>query len=194
MNQSLKPGDLPAIFTSAEAKAQGVSNRRLYRWRDEGAIEQIGRGLFRQKGGQGDPDLIEISARAPLGTLCLVTALARHGLTDEIPRAIDVALPRKQRPPRTAAPVVWHRFDEATFHLDRSTIVVARGYRLGIYGPTRSVIDAFRLRHLEGHEQAVEALRRWLRLPKSQPARLLTMLKKFPSTEKSIRATLEILL
>jgi hypothetical protein len=41
-----------------------------------------------------DLDLLLVAERAPLGTLCLTSALARHELTDEIPSACDIALPR----------------------------------------------------------------------------------------------------
>jgi hypothetical protein len=48
-----------------------------------------------------------VAYRAPRGTLCLVIALARHGLTDIIPPRIDIALPRGSRIPalRTAIDV-----------------------------------------------------------------------------------------
>ena len=36
--------DLPPIFTHAEARARGVSDRSLYRWRDRGRVEQSAAG------------------------------------------------------------------------------------------------------------------------------------------------------
>lgn len=185
---------LPVVFTHADAHRRGVSTRQVYSWRDDGLIEPLGRGLFLQAGTKGDPDLIEIAARAPGATLCLGSALARHGLSDEIPDSIHAAIPRSRRPPATAAPVTWHRFDEATIHIDREEFEVADGYTLGVYGPTRSVIDTFRLRHIEGQEIAIEALRRWLRRGGNQPSKLLAMLRHFPTAEKAVRAALEVLL
>ena len=43
--------------------------------------------------------MLETAQRAPRGALCLITALARHGLTDMIPPRIDIALPRGSRVP-----------------------------------------------------------------------------------------------
>src|SRR5690606_13196895 len=100
-------------------------------------------------------------------------ALAHHDLTDVIPSEIDVALPRSRRPPRVRAPVRWHRFSEHTFDVGRVTIEVDAGLCIGIYSAERSIIDAFRLRHQEGAEMAVEALRRWLKRPGAMPAELL---------------------
>jgi hypothetical protein len=46
-----------------------------------------------------DQDFLEFAYRAPRGALCLLTALARHNLTDAIPDRIDVAIPRGARIP-----------------------------------------------------------------------------------------------
>ena len=187
---------LPATFSYTEARAGGLSDRRLYALRDAGVIEQLGRGLFRRadSAGDADPDLLEIAHRTARATLCLTTALARHGLSDTIPARIDVALPRGQRRPRTQAPVTWHAFALNTFDLGRDELPLTRETSIGLYSPERCIIDAFRLRHLEGPETAVEALRRWLRRRGAQPATLLTMARAFPKAEPALRAALEILL
>jgi predicted transcriptional regulator of viral defense system len=186
--------DMPPIFTHAAARARGVSDRALYRWRDQGRIEQLARGIYTQPDITADPDLVEIAVRAPDATLCLTTALARHNLIDDIPATINAALLRRQRAPRTTAPVTWHRFDEDTFHIGRDALAVYDDLTIGIYNPARSVIDAFRLRHLYGDDQAVEAIRRWLADPGNQPAELLAIARHFPTTEPSVRGVLQVLL
>ena len=65
---------------------------------------------------------------------------------------------------------------------------------IGIYSPTRSIVDAYRLRHHYGIEQAHEALKRWLGQRGNQPSELLAMAKHFPRTEPTVRTTLETLL
>jgi hypothetical protein len=104
--------DLPPTFTYQQARVAGVAKRRLYELRDNGALEQVGHGLFHQAAlpWSADVDLIEIALRAPKATLCLASALARHDLTDLIPASIDVALPRNQWRPVIKAPVTWHSF------------------------------------------------------------------------------------
>jgi hypothetical protein len=119
--------------------------------------------------------------------------LSLHDLTDAIPWEIDVALPRMARPPRVGAPVRWHRFQEETFRVGRVTIEVDEGIDLGLYGPERSVIDAFRLRHQEGEDLAFEALRRWLKRPGAMPAALLALARSFPKAEPSLLRALRIL-
>jgi len=190
------PADLPATFSYTEARAGGLSERRLYALRDAGVIEQLGRGLYQRAdtSGAADSDLIEIAHRAPQATLCLTTALARHGLTDAIPSSIDVALPRGARHPHTQAPVTWHTFATDTFTIGRDELTLTAASAIGLYSPERCIIDAFRLRHLEGPEVAVEALRRWLRRRGAHPAMLLKMARAFPKAEPALRSTLEILL
>jgi predicted transcriptional regulator of viral defense system len=185
---------LPRAFTHADAKSLGISDRDLYSWRDQGAIETLGRGLYLRPGIEVDTDLIELSIRAPRATLCLTSALSRHGLVDDIPAVIDVALPRELRQPQTDVPVRWHRFDASTFLIDRTELDVGAGRVLGLYGPRRCIVDAFRLRHIYGTEQAVLAMRKWLTLRESQPSDLLLIAVSFPAAERAIRNALEILL
>lgn len=186
--------DMPAIFTHADARSLGVSDRVLYGWRDRGQVEQLARGIFVQPDLPADPDLVEIAVRAPDATLCLTTALARHGLVDDISPTIDAALPRSRRAPRTTAPATWHRFDEDTFDIGRDEIMVYGKLMIGIYDARRSIVDAFRLRHLCGEDLAVDAVRRWLAGRGNQPAELLDVARHFPTAEHSLRRVLQVLL
>lgn len=187
---------LPPTFTFTEARRYGVSERQLYRMRDAGLIQVIGRGLYRRTdvGAEADIDLIEIARRASRATLCLVSALARHGLTDEIPARIDIAVPRGQHRPVITAPVRWHSFDLTTFDVGRTDLRLDDQTSMGIYNPERSIIDAVRLRYREGPKLGYEALRRWLRRRGSSPSELLVMARNFPHAERGLRAALEILL
>jgi hypothetical protein len=120
--------------------------------------------------------------------------LARHNLIDDIPATIDAALPRRQRAPRTTAPVTRHRFDEDTAEIGRDELTVYGDLTVGICNPVRSVIDAFRLRHLYGEDQALEALRRWLADPGNHPAELVAIARSFPTVEPPLRRVLDVLL
>jgi hypothetical protein len=85
------PGD---TFSYGDARKTGASDKRLYRLRDSGEIVALGGGIYRWADApQSDNDLIEITERVPLATLCQETALARHRLTDAIPAAIPRAEP-----------------------------------------------------------------------------------------------------
>lgn len=183
---------LPESFRYTEA-LEHLSERQLRRLLDDGDIIKIARGLFRKAEAIGDDDLTEIADRSPRATLCLRSALARHDLIDDIPAEFDIAVPRGSWTPRTIAPVRWRHFDPDTFDIGRDLIDIDTGRTLGLYSAERSIIDAFRLAHLEGVDLANEALKRWLRRA-GQPSELLIMAKAFPRTLTALRATLEILL
>jgi predicted transcriptional regulator of viral defense system len=186
---------LPAVFRYTDARTAGISAERLYSYRDLGVVRQIGRGLYRWAGTpDGDLDLLEIAHRAPRGTLCLVTALARHGLTDIIPARIDVAIPRGSRVPSLRAPADVHVFARNTFNLGREQLAIGDGSSVGLYSAERSLIDVIRLRYREGPDVAWEALRRWLRRRGSKPAVLLKMAKQFHGAERAVRNALEVAL
>lgn len=187
---------LPSSFTRAQARQAGLTDRQLYYLRDRDVIEPAGRGHFRRTDVDtgANVDLLEIAQRAPRSTLCLTTALARHGLTDDIPNTIDVALPRGQHRPATAAPVTWHLFDRSTFDVGRSALPLDGSISIGLYGPERCIIDAIRLRHREGPELGYSALKRWLGRPGAMPSDLLRTASHFPAAGKALREALEILL
>lgn len=187
--------DLPDIFTLGDVRAAGLSVSQFYRRRDQGQFEAIARGLYHrtQTPWGADIDLVELAAKAPQSTVCLTTALARHGLIDEIPAAIDIALPRGRWKPVIAAPISWHSFAPGTFELGREVVDLQADLRIGLYSAPRSIIDTFRLRHREGTDVVFEALRRWLRRRGNHPAELMEMAEHFPKTIPALRSALEVL-
>jgi len=184
---------LPATFTSAEAAQLGLSRRRLLALQEEGTIERISRGIYRRTDAEiADFDLIEIAIKAPQATLCLTSALSQHDLTDTIPSAIDIALPRGEWQPITSAPVTWHKFAPATFDIGRTTLRIDSEHEIGLYDAMRTIIDTFRLRHTLGDDMAYEALRRWLR-QRGQPSELMAMAQQFPKAFPAILQALQVL-
>ena len=121
---------LRVAFTYSEARAAGLSAERLYAWRDQGVLHQVARGLYRWADAEKiDQDLLEIAHRAPRGTLCLVTALARHGLVDTVPPQVDIAIPRGSRIPVLRKTVSAHVFARDTFDVGRKSSSSARTCR-----------------------------------------------------------------
>ncbi|HSZ13418.1 MAG TPA: hypothetical protein VK790_05225 [Solirubrobacteraceae bacterium] len=186
---------LDDTFNYREARKAGLSDTRIYGLRDAGAILALGGGVYRWADAPpADLDLIEIAVRVPRAMLCLETALARHGLIDSIPAAIDIAIPRGKTRPALKAPCRLHQFDPQTFDVGRETLDIDARTSLGIYSAERSLVDIVRIRHLQGSDIAWEALRRWLRQPGASPAQLIETAKHFASAEQAIRKALEVLL
>ncbi len=188
-------GRLGPVFRWSQAQEAGLSDPVLYRLVDEGRLERLSRGLYRLAEAEiVDLELVVVAAANDRATVCLASALARHGLTDQIPARIDVAVPRGARAPKVAAPVRWHHFAAATFDLGRDVLTLDGGFTIGEYCPERSIVDAYRLRHLEGDELGREALKAWLRRRGSQPSKLLEVASSFPKAEVRLREDLRVLL
>ena len=183
---------LPGTFRYSEVLAH-ISERQLRRLIEEGSVVALSRGVYRKHGWHGDEDLVEIAVKAPRATLCLRSALVRHELIDDIPAEIDVAIPRGSWAPQIAAPVRWRHFALDSFDIGRGRLDLDGSHSIGMYSAERSIVDAFRMRHLDGPDLANEALKRWLRRG-GQPSELLDVARSFPRTQTALRETLEILL
>lgn len=193
--QALLPDELPDLFRPADARASGLTVRQLRQLREQGLVEVLGRGLYlRADAEPAEWDLAQLAMKAPSATLCLSWALARHGLIDDIPAEVDLAIPRGTRAPALGVPVRWHRFDPGTYQVGRNELSLPMGLHIGIYSEERCIVDAFRLRHQEGNDLAHQALKAWLRRSGAQPANLLAMADGFPRAAAPLRAALELLL
>lgn len=182
-----------AVF---RAQDTAVSRRTLGRLVDQGMVERVGHGLYRRADAPVvDLDLAELGLRSPVATVCLVSALAWHDLVTEVPERWHLAVPRGRHTVTSEVPVAWHVFDAASFEVGREVHRIDGSESvIGVYGPTRSVVDAFRLRRLVGHELAVEALKTWLGRRGNHPAELVELAERLPRASGPLRRTLEVLL
>jgi len=131
--------------------------------RDEGILEQLSRGLFRLAGLPlfSNPDLIRVALKVPNGVVCLISALAFHDLTTQVPHVVHVALERGAKPPRLEYPplkIYWFTgtaFSEGIeFHsIDKISVK--------IYSPEKTLADCFKYRNKLGLDVAMEALKRY---------------------------------
>jgi len=163
------------MLRTVEALRAGIHPRTLYFMRDRGMIVGVARGLFRLASlpEMGNPDLATAAARVPAAVICLVSALAFHGITTQIPRQVDLALPRGSKGPKVDFPPVRiFRFSPAAFRSGIEAHVID-GVRVRIFGPARTVVDCFRLRGRLGRDIAVEALQLALQRGKATPAEIL---------------------
>lgn len=67
--------------------------------RDDGTLEVVSRGVYRLADSEplGNPDLVTVATRIQSGIICLISALAFHEITTQIPHEVHVALQRGQR-------------------------------------------------------------------------------------------------
>ncbi len=151
------------VLRMSEALAAGLNRRSLYALRDSGTITQLSRGVYRLASlpELEAPDLVTVAARVPGGVVCLISALAYHELTTQIPHAVDIALPRGAEKPRIEyPPVSFHWFSGVAFTSGIETHTVD-GQKLRVYSAEKSVADAFKYRSKLGLDVALEALKTW---------------------------------
>ncbi len=177
-----------------DAGKLGMSRSALYRASEAGKYDRIARGIYRPANApSADFDWIEAATRRPEATICLTSALAHYDLTDEIPSALDIAIPRGTRAPATQAAIAWHHFAAKTFDLGRTeTAIPGSELTIGIYSPARSIADAFRLRGELGYEIGRDALREWLRQG-GKPAEIMAIASKLPRAKGPLLHALELL-
>jgi len=189
-------GRLPAAFTRDTARRAGLTHTLLDRLLRDGALDRFGHGLLRQteQTQDADLDLLEAALRAPEATICLNSALAHAGLTDEIPARWDLAIPRGTHRPSGPPTAAWHQFDPANFDLGRGTLPIAPGITIGLYGAMRSIVDAFNPRTSTDRDLAITALRRWLATPTAQPSQLLALAAHWPNAHATLLPVLQVLL
>jgi hypothetical protein len=92
---------------TTEALRLGIHPRTLYAMRDSGVLEQLGRGLYRlaELPSPLQPRPGHVALEVPHAVICLVSALAFHELTTQIPHAVDVALRSRVERPRLDYPL-----------------------------------------------------------------------------------------
>lgn len=176
------------------AEDAGLSRSGLYRAARDGRFERIGRGIYLSADtGAADWDWIEAAARRPNATICLASALAHHDLTDAIPAALDVAIPRGARTPASTGAIAWHKFDPATFEIGRDEILIpGTEQTIGLYSAERSIVDAFRMRGEVGYELARDALKEWLRRG-GKPTWIMQIATQLPRAKSPALQALEAL-
>ncbi len=197
MEVMVETATLPDLLGYDDLAARSLTRYGLERLIDSGEFERIAPGLFLRSGHTDDTTAawIAIAKKKPDATLCLLTALSLHELTDEIPSRSDIAIPRGTQPVTVYhAPIAWHRFDVGTFSIGRGAHNLPGGASIGLYSAERTLIDLFRLRHTWGSDLSLSALKRWLRGPGNSPSSLLTMAGKFPKARPAIQQAFEVLL
>lgn len=180
------------VFRTGDALKAGIHPRTLYAMRDQGAIERLGRGMYRfaDMPAMENPDLATVALKVPKGVICLISALSWHEMTSEIPHEIYLALPRGAEKPRLAYPplrIFWfqsHAFEEGVEDYD------VDGIRVRIYSPERTLIDCFKYRNKIGLDVALEALKLY-RQRKRFKANELMHFARICRVEKIMRPYLE---
>src|SRR5713101_1847042 len=146
------------LLRTAAALRAGIHPRTLYDMRDEGVVEQLSRGLYRLADlpALSNPDLVTVALKIPAGVVCLISALAYHEITTQVPHEVHVALPRGSKPPRVSYPplrIFTYSHDSFSAGVETHKL---DGVLVRIFDPEKTVADCFKFRHKIGLDVALE--------------------------------------
>lgn len=149
------------VLRTGEALKAGVHPRVLYAMRDEGLLEVLARGVYRLADSPplSSPDLATVAQRVPQGVFCLVSALAFHELTTQIPHEVHVAVARGAWPPRLAHPPIRVYWFTGQAFTEGVEVHEVDGVPLRVYGPEKTLADCFKYRNKIGMDVVLEALK-----------------------------------
>ena len=198
MRQSFK--DAQAIFRqhqgilrTSQAKDLGIDPKTISQMRETGLLNKLSRGLYRLAGYPplAYPDLVIVASRVPKAVICLISALAFHDLTTQIPSKVYIALPQSIRRPRIERPrldIVW--LSEPSYGRGIEDHILD-GVKVPIYSKEKTVADCFKFRRKIGKDIAIEALKEYIESPGADIESLLQY-NRINRVEQVMRLYLEV--
>jgi predicted transcriptional regulator of viral defense system len=160
------------MMRTSELAAEGIAATIISRMLSEGTVLRLSRGLYQLADAKIDSnhDLAEAVKRVPKGVVCLTSALAYHGLTDQMPRKVWMAIGVKDWSPAEHGPrLKILRMSDKLLRSDTEAHMI-ENVSVPMFTITRTLVDCFRHRKAVGLNVAVEALREALRLRRATPA------------------------
>ena len=140
----------------------------------DGEVIRLARGLYQLPDAplEAGHSLAEAAKRLPKGIVCLVSALAFHGLTDQVPKKVWLAIGKNDWVPRSdGMPIRAVRFTESLLAESVETHMI-ESVPVKVFGVAKTVADCFRHRSKIGLSVAIEGLQEALRQRKATPAEI----------------------
>lgn len=150
-----------SVARTGDLTARGLSRQSVRRLEAIGALERATRGVYLTETAARSQhrDLLVVATRAPHATVCLLSALAFHRLTAEMPHEVWIAIGLKARTPAIHVPPI--RVVRLSSGSLESGIEIhdIHGVPLRVYSCAKTVADCFKFRSKVGLDVAVAALR-----------------------------------
>lgn len=140
------------VATSSSLKKAGFSPGLISYAYDKGYIDKLTRGVYCSLDVYED-DFIVVTSRWSRCIFSHGTALYLHGLSDRVPAALSVTVPRGYNPKglKSEFPdIEIHRVNEDVYHLGEATVLTPMGNTVRCYSLERSVADLIKQRKTKG--------------------------------------------
>ena len=147
------------IMRARDAKQQGFHPEHLRRLSQKGLLVRVARGTYIAADSEVTArHTLALAAKlVPGGIVCLLSALNFHGIGNQLPRKVWLAMDRKAAVPRVDIPikVVCFSGEALTEGVESHEI---EGVNVKVFSPAKTVADCFKYRNKIGVDVAVEAL------------------------------------
>lgn len=149
------------LLTAREARRRGIHSQVLTRLVADGVLERVGHGRYRlpEAPRTEHHGLALAVAAVPQGVVCLLSALAFHGIGTQLPSKVWMAIDRRARAPT----VEWPPMRIVRFGGEALTSGVevheVEGVPVRVFSPAKTVADLFKYRNKIGLDVALESLR-----------------------------------
>jgi predicted transcriptional regulator of viral defense system len=179
-------------FTARGASSVGISSSLLAYYVKIGIFERVARGVYRNPKIENSApfewqDLLETAQSITDGTICLISALAYYGLTQEIQRQFWVAIPHAARNiKRPKTKIIRSR----NFKLGRVPLKLG-DYKTYIFDKERCVVDAFKKL---SKESAIYSLKTYLKRTQDHRPDLSKLNRYAKELRTDIQAYIEALI
>lgn len=149
------------LASYAEITGTGFNKALLKTSLNSGRIHKVDRGLYRlfDSLSLSNPDLVAVSIKVPKGVVCLLSALAFHEATNEIPHYVDIAIPRGAHANKIKyPPVKFYRFAPRIWKTGIEEYEI-EGHKIKVYSLSKTIADCFKFRNKIGMDVARNALK-----------------------------------
>jgi len=180
------------VLTMSESIKKGIHRRELYALRDRGDLEVVNRGLYRlvDMPDPSLPDFIPVAKKIPHGVICLISALAFHEITTQIPHFVYVALPSKAHRPAISHPPMryfWYNQKLLSTGVQKHSI---DGCSVMIFNVEKTLVDCVKFRNKIGMDIVLEALKMYWQNERTDLDKLFEYAKLF-RVEKILKPIME---
>jgi predicted transcriptional regulator of viral defense system len=162
------------IVRAKNLREHGIAGTTIQRAVADGDLIRIGRGLYQDPGAEIESGLTlaEIAKRIPKGVVAMTSALAWHGLTDQMPRKTWVAIGTSDWVPTQVCPRVRIVRFAKKYLAQGIEHHALSGVDVPIYSVSKTLEDLFRNGRMVDRSVAVEGLRAALEQRRVSPSEI----------------------
>jgi predicted transcriptional regulator of viral defense system len=150
-----------ALLRPSDAVARGHSRLYLAQLAQRGLVHKVSRGLYAlpQRKASEFASLAEVASKYPQALVCLLSALAFHGLTTQAPFEVWIAVDNKARAPHIPYPPLRIARFSGPALSEGVELHNIEGVPVKITSVPKTIADCFKYRNKIGLDVAMEALK-----------------------------------